>query len=105
MLSYQSPRQVSRMRGKGIQSVACSDGCSAAIASNGWLYTWGSGAAGQLGHGDAFPVVEPKRVMAFGDEVKIHQVRTGYGGLWFGAEPKRMMAFGDEVKIHQVRPG
>ena len=122
VLSYQSPRQVSRMRGKGIQSVACSDGCSAAIASNGWLYTWGSGAAGQLGHGDAFPVVEPKRVIAFGDEVKIHQVRPGLRGncgLGLGGveaagqlghcnispvvEPKRVVVFGGEVRTPHVQ--
>ncbi len=30
-LSYASPRQVSRMRGKGITTAACSDGCSAAV--------------------------------------------------------------------------
>ena len=39
------------MRGKGIQSVSCSEGCSAAIASSGLLYTWGSNTAGQVGGG------------------------------------------------------
>ncbi|GAX81426.1 hypothetical protein CEUSTIGMA_g8856.t1 [Chlamydomonas eustigma] len=75
--SYSSPKQVSKMWGKGIQMAACSDGCSAAISSAGQLFTWGSNSAGQLGHGDTFPVVEPKKLLAFGNGVKILQVSCG----------------------------
>ena len=62
------------MRGKGVQSVSCSDGCTAAISSSGLLYTWGENSAGQLGHGHVFGIVEPKRVMGLGQGVKVRQV-------------------------------
>ncbi|MEW5304415.1 MAG: hypothetical protein WDW36_007026 [Sanguina aurantia] len=72
-----SPRQVTRMRGKGIKAVACSEGCTAAISSDGRMYTWGSGMAGQLGHGNMFRLPEPKLLSIFGDEVIIEQVSCG----------------------------
>lgn len=66
------------MRGKGIKAVACSEGCTAAISSDGRMYTWGSGMAGQLGHGNMFRLPEPKLLSIFGDEVIIEQVRLGW---------------------------
>lgn len=65
------------MRGKGIKAVACSEGCTAAITSDGRMYTWGSGMAGQLGHGNMFRLPEPKLLSIFGDEVVIEQVSCG----------------------------
>lgn len=73
-MNVASPRQVTRMRGKGIKAVSCSEGCTAAISSDGRMYTWGSGMAGQLGHGNMFRLPEPKLLSIFGDEVVIEQV-------------------------------
>lgn len=64
------------MRGKGILAVAASDGCSAAISSEGRLYTWGSGLAGQLGHGHVFSITEPKPINVF-DSLGLKIVQVG----------------------------
>ncbi len=58
-----SPRLVPRMSGKGVRAVACGEGATAAISADMRLYMWGSGGAGQLGNGYAFPVVEPAPVL------------------------------------------
>ncbi|KAG2441550.1 hypothetical protein HXX76_003171 [Chlamydomonas incerta] len=58
-----SPRLVPRMSGKGVRAVACGEGATAAISADMRLYMWGSGGAGQLGTGYAFPVVEPAPVL------------------------------------------
>eukprot|EP00798_Chlamydomonas_sp_ICE-L_P011987 gene11987-15081_t len=58
---------VARLRGKGIHTVCCSDGCSAAVSSDGKLYSWGSGTSGQLGHGHHFHQHQPKLVNFFHD--------------------------------------
>lgn len=68
------PTPVMRLRGKGVKAVACGDGCTAAISSEGKLYSWGQGLAGQLGHGHAFRVTEPK-VVAFPFSYDAVQVR------------------------------
>ncbi len=77
--------QVARLRGKGVYSVCVSDGCSAAISIDGRLYTWGSGTAGQLGHGHHFGLPEPKPVPFFADGIKVVQVRcsAGVSFSWF----------------------
>lgn len=43
------PRQVRRLRGQGVLSVACGDRHAAAVGAGGELFTWGSGSDGQLG--------------------------------------------------------
>lgn len=61
---------------EAVHAVATSDGCSAAVTSEGTLYTWGSGLAGQLGHGHTFPVTYPKVVASlFDSQQRVMQVR------------------------------
>lgn len=57
------PRLVTRMSGKGVRAVAAGEGSTAAISADMRLYMWGTGRAGQLGNGYAFPVAEPAPVI------------------------------------------
>ena len=76
-LTFTQTLQVVRLRGKGVYTVSCSDGCSAAITAEGGLYTWGDGSGGQLGHGHHFGVPEPKQVPHFAEAgIKVAQVRA-----------------------------
>lgn len=63
-LSLDKPRLIEALKSKRIRDVACGSGHSAAIASNGELYTWGLGEYGRLGHGDIATQLKPKLVEA-----------------------------------------
>ena len=56
------PDQVHALDDQQVRKVACGHYCTAAVTSNGSLYTWGKGEHGQLGHGHYANVVEPERV-------------------------------------------
>ncbi|XP_020805471.1 probable E3 ubiquitin-protein ligase HERC2 [Drosophila serrata] len=58
------PRLVEALRAKKIRDVACGSSHSAAISSQGELYTWGLGEYGRLGHGDNATQLKPKLVAA-----------------------------------------
>lgn len=60
--SYDSPKMVEGLQGKHVRDIACGSGHSAAITSNGELYTWGQGDHGRLGHGDSLNQSKPKQV-------------------------------------------
>ena len=53
---------IQSLQGKHIKEIACGSNHSAAITSNGELYTWGQGAHGRLGHGDMADQPKPKLV-------------------------------------------
>ena len=53
---------IESLQGKHVRDVACGSGHSAAITSNGELYTWGQGEHGRLGHGDLLNQTKPKLV-------------------------------------------
>ncbi|CAD6227584.1 GSCOCG00001264001-RA-CDS [Cotesia congregata] len=63
-LSLDKPRLIEALKSKRIRDIACGSGHSAAIASNGELYTWGLGEYGRLGHGDTVTQLKPKLVEA-----------------------------------------
>eukprot|EP00742_Colponemidia_sp_Colp-10_P002931 GILJ01003128.1.p1 GENE.GILJ01003128.1~~GILJ01003128.1.p1 ORF type:complete len:794 (-),score=80.20 GILJ01003128.1:478-2859(-) len=56
------PALVTSLKGISIQSVFCGQEHSAAIASNGDLYTWGRGANGRLGHRNEEVMWYPRKV-------------------------------------------
>ena len=60
--SYSTPKMIEALQGKHVRDIACGSGYSAAITSNGELYTWGEGQRGQLGHGDTSNQNKPKQV-------------------------------------------
>ena len=60
--SLDIPQMVEALQGKHIRDIACGSNQSAAITSNGELYTWGSGEDGCLGHGDKSNQLRPKQV-------------------------------------------
>ncbi len=66
---------------EAVLAACASDSSSAAITSEGKLYTWGSNAAGQLGHGEGLafvPVTQPKLVRALYDAgLRVSQVSCG----------------------------
>lgn len=53
---------IDALRSKKIREIACGSSHSAAITSNGELYTWGLGEYGRLGHGDNVTQLKPKMV-------------------------------------------
>ena len=48
-LSCDKPRLIEALKSKRVRDVACGSSHSAAITSNGELYTWGCGEYGRLG--------------------------------------------------------
>ena len=56
------PRLIEALRSKRVRDIACGSSHSAAIISNGALYTWGLGEYGRLGHGDNLTQLRPKQV-------------------------------------------
>ena len=66
------------MRSKRIRDIACGSSHSAAIISNGDLYTWGLGEYGRLGHGDNTTQLRPKQVSIYLDYLCLW-IRIGYG--------------------------
>lgn len=60
--SYDRPKMIEFFQGKHIKDIACGSAHSAAITSNGELYTWGLGSNGQLGHGDIATQTRPRQV-------------------------------------------
>ena len=57
------PRLIEALRSKRVRDIACGSSHSAAIISNGDLYTWGLGEYGRLGHGDNTTQLRPKQVL------------------------------------------
>ena len=48
------PELVKELANKKAVQIACGSTYSAAVTSNGELYTWGRGSYGRLGHGNIF---------------------------------------------------
>lgn len=61
-LNLDKPKMIDALRSKKIREIACGSSHSAAITSNGELYTWGLGEYGRLGHGDNVTQLKPKMV-------------------------------------------
>lgn len=51
--SREEPTLVQELQGKTVVSIACGSTYSAAITTQGELYTWGRGNYGRLGHGSS----------------------------------------------------
>ncbi|OXU31335.1 hypothetical protein TSAR_012680, partial [Trichomalopsis sarcophagae] len=75
-VSLDKPRLIEALKSKRIRDIACGSGHSAAIASNGELYTWGLGEYGRLGHGDTTTHLKPKLVEALVGQ-RVIQVACG----------------------------
>ncbi|GAB1604494.1 E3 ubiquitin-protein ligase HERC2-like [Argonauta hians] len=69
-------RPVLALKSKRVRDIACGSSHSAAIISNGDLYTWGLGEYGRLGHGDTTTQLKPKQVMALAG-LRVKQVACG----------------------------
>lgn len=63
--SLEKPRMIEALKSKKIRDIACGSSHSAAITSNGELYTWGLGEYGRLGHGDFVTQFKPKMVIFY----------------------------------------
>ncbi|XP_014678095.1 PREDICTED: E3 ubiquitin-protein ligase HERC2-like [Priapulus caudatus] len=70
------PRLIEVLKSKRVRDVACGSSHSAAIISNGDLYTWGLGEYGRLGHGDNMTQLRPKQVKALAGQ-RVVQVACG----------------------------
>uniref|UniRef100_A0A2C9K806 HECT-type E3 ubiquitin transferase n=1 Tax=Biomphalaria glabrata TaxID=6526 RepID=A0A2C9K806_BIOGL len=75
-MNCDTPRLIEALKSKRVRDIACGSSHSAAIISNGDLYTWGLGDYGRLGHGDNTTQLKPKQVMALAGQ-RVVQVACG----------------------------
>ncbi|CRL02239.1 CLUMA_CG015120, isoform A [Clunio marinus] len=61
-ITLEKPKLIESLKTKRIRDIACGSAHSAAITSQGELYTWGLGEYGRLGHGDNSTLLKPKLV-------------------------------------------
>lgn len=61
-LTLDSPKLIDTLLAKRVSYIACGSSHSAAITSDGELYTWGQGQYGRLGHSDEVSQHTPKLV-------------------------------------------
>ncbi|XP_033111225.1 E3 ubiquitin-protein ligase HERC2-like [Anneissia japonica] len=61
-MNVDKPKLIDALKTKRIRDIACGSSHSAAVTSNGDLYTWGLGEYGRLGHGDNTTQLRPKQV-------------------------------------------
>ncbi|KAF2324660.1 hypothetical protein GH714_015985 [Hevea brasiliensis] len=67
-LAYEAqprPRAIASLAGETIVKVACGTNHTVAVDSNGYVYTWGFGGYGRLGHREQKDEWAPRRVEAF----------------------------------------
>ncbi|KAK2709534.1 hypothetical protein QYM36_013262, partial [Artemia franciscana] len=74
--THESPQLVESLITKRVRDVACGSSHSAAVTSEGELYTWGFGEYGRLGHGDNKTYWKPKLVEALRSK-RVVQVSCG----------------------------
>ncbi|KAK9875133.1 hypothetical protein WA026_005926 [Henosepilachna vigintioctopunctata] len=75
-LNLDKPRMIEVLKSKKIREIACGSSHSAAITSNGELYTWGLGEYGRLGHGDNVTQLKPRMVKTLAGH-RVVQVACG----------------------------
>lgn len=61
-LTLETPKIIENLLSKRVSYIACGSSHSAAITSDGELYTWGQGQYGRLGHGDEVSKYTPEIV-------------------------------------------
>uniref|UniRef100_A0A8W8L1M9 HECT-type E3 ubiquitin transferase n=1 Tax=Magallana gigas TaxID=29159 RepID=A0A8W8L1M9_MAGGI len=91
------PRLIEALKSKRVRDIACGSSHSAAITSNGDLYTWGLGEYGRLGHGDNTTQLKPKQVKALAHE-RVVQVACG-------SRDAQTLALTDEGKVYSWGDG
>ncbi|KAL5011340.1 hypothetical protein ScPMuIL_009891 [Solemya velum] len=75
-MNCDKPRLIETLKSKRVRDIACGSSHSAAITSNGDLYTWGLGEYGRLGHGDNTTQLKPKQVKAVSGQ-RVIQIACG----------------------------
>ncbi|KAL8607282.1 hypothetical protein ACOMHN_047613 [Nucella lapillus] len=75
-MNCETPRMIEALKSKRVRDIACGSSHSAAITSNGELYSWGLGDYGRLGHGDNTTQLKPKQVKALAGQ-RVIQVACG----------------------------
>mmetsp|Transcript_1072 Transcript_1072/g.1504 ORF Transcript_1072/g.1504 Transcript_1072/m.1504 type:complete len:1554 (+) Transcript_1072:136-4797(+) len=100
------PKKIEMLDGKNICSVTSDEFSSFAIATDGSCYSWGLGHGGRLGLGTSKTKrfqIEPCKMIAFGENIKITAIRTyadvggaisSSGSLYIWGK----FTWGDEVK-------
>ncbi|KAK6172413.1 hypothetical protein SNE40_016067 [Patella caerulea] len=75
-MTCDTPRLIEALKSKRVRDISCGSSHSAAIISNGDLYTWGLGDYGRLGHGDNTTQLKPKQIKALAGQ-RVIQVACG----------------------------
>ena len=72
-----TPERVEALASVGVRALACGSNHTAALTSDGAVYTWGYGDNGELGHGDDSNQHTPKRVEALAS-TSVRALACGY---------------------------
>ncbi|XP_052796353.1 E3 ubiquitin-protein ligase HERC2-like isoform X2 [Mya arenaria] len=75
-MNCDKPKLIEALKAKRVRDISCGSSHSAAITSNGELYTWGLGEYGRLGHGDNVSQIKPKQVKELSGQ-RVIQVACG----------------------------
>jgi alpha-tubulin suppressor-like RCC1 family protein len=88
--SYNTPVKVNSLYQTPVIQVACGWQHTAALTSDGKMFTWGYGEDGQLGHGDANDYIVPKQLEQLA-HMRITQVACGHSHSGCVAEGRLYM--------------
>ena len=75
--NQRTPKRVEALASTSVRALACGGNHTAALTSDGAVYTWGDSECGQLGHGDENNQHTPKRVEALAS-VSVRALACGY---------------------------
>ncbi|XP_048243824.1 E3 ubiquitin-protein ligase HERC2-like isoform X1 [Haliotis rufescens] len=75
-MNCDTPKLIEALKSKRVRDISCGSSHSAAIISNGDLYTWGLGDYGRLGHADNTTQLKPKQVKALAGQ-RVIQIACG----------------------------
>ena len=90
-VSSDTPKMIEAFWGERIKEICCGTGHSAAINSQGALYTWGLGDYGRLGHGDTQAQLKPKKVKTL-EFCRVAQIACG-------SRDAQMMALTEDGRV------
>ena len=106
------PRIAQSLSGQVMVQVTCGSYHTAAVSSNGDLFTWGGGMYGKLGHGTEIGHSAPKRVEGLVG-TKVHQIACGSrhtaviatnGALYTWGDKENGVAGHGDTEGHQYTP-
>ena len=94
-----TPKLIEALRGKRVLQVSGGDGHSLVLLEEGGVMSFGSGADGQLGHGDYEHHYTPKLIGVVAQGVHVVEVAAGCGGSVLLGQAGEVRHVGDELEL------